>query len=92
MSHPVELWLFDLSNGMAKQLSMAFVGKEIEGIWHTSVIAYGKEHFYGAEGISHESPGSSMVGFNTYKRFPMGETDIPPDVFYDYLKQLGLVN
>ena len=42
MSYSVELWLFDLSNGMAKQLSPAFVGREIEGIWHTSVIVYGK--------------------------------------------------
>jgi len=89
MTHPVELWLFDLSNGMAKQLSPALVGREIEGIWHTSVIVYGKEHFFGGEGICFEKPGSTMVGTNTYQRFPMGDTAIPPEVFYDYLKQLG---
>ena len=90
MSYPVELWLFDLSNGMAKQMSMAFVGKQIDGIWHTSVVVYGKEHFYGGEGISHVTPGNTLVGTNTYRRISLGNTEIPPEIFYnDFLKQLG---
>ena len=43
----VELLVYDLSNGMAKNLSMAMTGKYIAGIWHTSVIVYGKEYAFG---------------------------------------------
>jgi hypothetical protein len=33
--------------GMAKSMSMMFLGKQIDGIWHSSIFAYGKEYFYG---------------------------------------------
>jgi len=32
---------------MAKNLSMGFIGKQIDGIWHSSVAVYGKEYFFG---------------------------------------------
>ena len=35
------------SQGMAKQFSMGFLGKQIDGIWHTGVRVYGKEYFFG---------------------------------------------
>lgn len=31
--HRVTLNVYDLSQGLAKQMSMAFIGKAIEGIW-----------------------------------------------------------
>ena len=33
MSSPVELYVYDLSNGMARQLSMQLTGRQIDGIW-----------------------------------------------------------
>ncbi|RXW24882.1 hypothetical protein EST38_g925 [Candolleomyces aberdarensis] len=47
MTSSVELYVYDLSGGMAKQLSRQLVGRQIDGIWHTSVVVFGKEIFYG---------------------------------------------
>lgn len=33
MSSPVKLYVYDLSNGLAKQLSMQLTGKQIDGVW-----------------------------------------------------------
>jgi hypothetical protein len=33
MSTPVKLYVYDLSNGMAKQLSRQLTGRQIEGLW-----------------------------------------------------------
>jgi len=30
---PVKLYLYDLSNGLARQLSQQFIGRQIDGIW-----------------------------------------------------------
>lgn len=34
---PVQLYIYDLSNGAAKQLSLQLTGRQIDGIW--SVLA-----------------------------------------------------
>ena len=51
----VVLHVYDLSMGMAKSLSPAILGKQIDGIWHTGVFAFGSEFFYGG-GIQAMSP------------------------------------
>ena len=35
MSSPVELYVYDLSNGMARQLSAQLTGRQIDGIWYS---------------------------------------------------------
>lgn len=40
------LRVYDLSQGMAKVLSPSLIGKQIDGIWHTGIVVYGKEYFY----------------------------------------------
>ncbi|VAI51323.1 unnamed protein product [Triticum turgidum subsp. durum] len=45
--HKVALNVYDLSNGLARQLSTSFLGKPIEAIWHTGVVVYGNEYFAG---------------------------------------------
>jgi hypothetical protein len=32
---------------MAKTMSPMFLGKTIEGVWHTGLVVYDKEYFYG---------------------------------------------
>ena len=34
MSSPVQLYVYDLSNGMARQLSRQFTGRQIDGVWY----------------------------------------------------------
>jgi len=28
-----------------------FVGKQIDGIWHTAIVVYGNEYFFGGDSI-----------------------------------------
>jgi hypothetical protein len=47
MGFKVEVHVYDLSQGMARQLSPALLGKQIDGIWHTGVQVYGTEYYFG---------------------------------------------
>lgn len=42
MSSPVQLYVYDLSNGMAKQLSRQLTGRQIDGVW---LVRYKTSHF-----------------------------------------------
>ncbi len=43
----ITILLYDISNGMARSLSPMFLGKLIEGVWHTSLVVHGNEYYYG---------------------------------------------
>lgn len=60
----VRVYKYDLSNGMAAQLSPMLVGTYIPAIWHTSVVAFGREFYFdGGIGISgDDTPGSTRFG------------------------------
>lgn len=60
-SFAVTLHVYDLSGGMARQFSRQIVGSQLEGIWHTGLVAYGKEFYYGG-GISYDLPAKTPFG------------------------------
>ncbi|KAH9847895.1 DUF862-domain-containing protein [Lenzites betulinus] len=82
----VQLYVYDLSNGLAKQLSRQLTGKQIDGIWHTSVVVFGKEIYYG-QGIDIVRPGMSHHG-RPLQIVDMGETAIDEDTFNEYLEEM----
>lgn len=43
----VQLAVYDLSRGMAQSMSQAILGQRIDGIWHTGIVAFGKEYYFG---------------------------------------------
>ncbi|KAL1745277.1 PPPDE putative peptidase domain-containing protein [Schizophyllum fasciatum] len=86
MSSPVKLYVYDLSNGLAKQLSLQLTGRQIDGIWHTSVVVFGKEVFYG-QGISITQPGRSHHG-QPMEIINMGETAIDEETFNEYIEEM----
>jgi hypothetical protein len=43
----LQLYVYDLSQGMARTLSLALTGKQIDAIYHTSVTVFGLETYYG---------------------------------------------
>ncbi|KAI8997841.1 PPPDE putative peptidase domain-containing protein [Pilobolus umbonatus] len=83
MSSSVKLYVYDLSMGLAKSMSVAYTGKQIDGIWHTSVVVYGKEFFYG-QGIMITPPGQSQHG-QPVETIEMGDTFLPLEVVMEYI-------
>lgn len=47
MSNAVELAVYDLSRGMARSMSQAILGQRIDGIWHTGIVVFGYEYYFG---------------------------------------------
>ena len=93
MKYRVELYIYDLSRGMARQLvPMLGLGAmglnfDIEGIWHTAIVVHNNEWFFGGGGIEHCTPGGTMMG-QPLKIEQLGETDLDSDSFRDYLHGL----
>ncbi|GFZ17615.1 PPPDE putative thiol peptidase family protein [Actinidia rufa] len=85
--HKVSLNVYDLSQGLARQLSTTFLGKAIEGIWHTGVVVYGNEYYFGG-GIQHCTAGTTPYG-NPIKVVDLGVTHVPKDVFEMYLREIS---
>ncbi|XP_060839127.1 uncharacterized protein LOC132920630 isoform X3 [Rhopalosiphum padi] len=83
----VVLYVYDLTGGMAKSLGQSLLQKNIEGIWHTAIIVFGKEYFFGSNGISVCDPGTTALG-NPLRTHSLGKTCLPEDVFQEYLRGL----
>jgi hypothetical protein len=82
----VELYIYDLSQGLARQLSVQFLGKALDGIWHTAVGVYGKEYYFGG-GLQNNPIGQSSYG-NPVQVMLLGHTQIPQDIFEEYLQEI----
>nr|XP_043635716.1 desumoylating isopeptidase 1 [Erigeron canadensis] len=85
--YKVTLHAYDLSGGLARQLSMSFLGKAIEAIWHTGVVVYGTEYYFGG-GIQQTPAGTSPYG-TPMRVIDLGVTHVPKDVFEMYLQEIS---
>ncbi|AQK76066.1 Desumoylating isopeptidase 1 [Zea mays] len=85
--YKVTLNVYDLSNGLARQLSTSFLGKPIEAIWHTGVVVYGNEYYFGG-GIQSSPAGTTPYG-RPLRVVELGVTHIPREVFEDYLRDIA---
>ncbi|CAO3672621.1 unnamed protein product [Umbelopsis vinacea] len=83
----VKLYVYDLSQGMAKQMSLGLTGRQIDGIWHTSVVVFGQEYYYG-QGIMNSLPGSTHHG-RPIQIVDMGETYLTEEIFIEYLNSIS---
>jgi len=82
----VQVYLYDLSQGMMASLSPALLGRQLDAIWHTSVVAFGNEYFFGG-GIQKAAPGATAAG-RPVEVVDLGETEIPQWMFEQYLHGL----
>jgi len=84
---PVELAVYDLSGGMARQLSAQFLGPQfvIDIIPHTAILVYGREYFFGG-GIQHEDPSHfrRMRGIHPVQVISLGNTSVSRDEFHTW--------
>jgi len=83
----VYLNVYDISAGMAKQFSQAMIGKYVEGIWHTGIVVYDREFFFGG-GICEATPKTTPYGFPV-KEIKLGKTEIPEEIFREYLASIS---
>lgn len=85
--HKVILNVYDLSQGLARQLSTTFLGKAIEAIWHTGIVVYGNEYYFGG-GIQHDPAGRTPYG-TPMRVVDLGVTHVPKEVFEEYLREIS---
>lgn len=84
-SETVQLYIYDMTKGLASMMSPLLLGKylhkirifliffiftfdvikgrRIDGVWHTSVVVFHREYFFGSHGISSISPVSYDLYF-----------------------------
>jgi thiol-disulfide isomerase/thioredoxin len=70
-------------------MSMALTGRQIDGIWHTSVVVFGKEICFG-QGIQIFQPEITPYGAPVEK-ISLGQTMIPADVFWEYIETMKTI-
>ncbi|PAA71280.1 hypothetical protein BOX15_Mlig012558g1 [Macrostomum lignano] len=84
----VKLYIYDISQGLAKSLSPMFLGKQIDGIWHTSIVVFGHEYFFGSDGIQFCLPSGTVLG-EPLEVHNLGRTEMPKEVLDELLADLS---
>jgi hypothetical protein len=82
----VQLYVYDLSGGMARNLSATLLGVQIDAVYHTSIILEGLEYLYD-RGIQTVAPGNTHLG-QPMQIIELGTTGLPLDVIMEYLESL----
>lgn len=86
-SSPVQVYVYDLSHGLAAAYSPMFLGIQLDAIYHTSVVVRGKE-YYIDQGIKVcDRPGTTKYG-TPREKLNVGETYIPQEIFEEFLDDL----
>ncbi|XP_073134189.1 uncharacterized protein [Henckelia pumila] len=85
-SYKDSLHVYDLSQGLARQLSTTCFGKAIEGIWHTGIVVYGNQYYFG-RGIQNAPVGTPPYG-TPLKVVDLGFTHVLKNVFEAYLQEI----
>eukprot|EP01147_Barroeca_monosierra_P001484 gene1484-4642_t len=82
----VKVYLYDLSHGMMSAMSEAILGRRFEALWHTSIVVFGREFFFGG-GIQQAIPGKTVAG-HPKETVSLGITEIPEWMFVQFLQSL----
>lgn len=82
----VQLYVYDLSRGLARSMSMQFLGRQIDAVYHTSLVFGNIEYFFGL-GVQTCFPGSTHHG-QPMEIVPMGETSLSMEIILEYLESL----
>lgn len=78
--------MYDLSQGLARQMSMGFLGFQLDAIYHTSIELNGREYVYDG-GILAIQPYSSHLG-HPMEKLTLGRTSLTMDVIEEYLDSI----
>lgn len=93
VTYEVHLAIYDLSRGMARSLSAQFLGPNhaIDVIPHTGIIVYGKEYYFGGNGIECSEPTHfrSTRGLFPIQTQNLGVTRVSKAQFEDWCRTHG---
>ena len=82
----VQLYVYDLSNGIARNLSFALLGIQIDAVYHTSIVMNGLEYVYDG-GLKTVAAGKTHLG-SPLQVVDLGTTNLPMDIIMEYLDSL----
>jgi hypothetical protein len=82
----VHLLVYDLSRGLARQMSLGLLGFQLDAIYHTAIQLNGREYVYDGNIVAIR-PGSSHLG-QPMQKLHLGTTELPMDVIEEYLDSL----
>ncbi|KAK4034896.1 P-loop containing nucleoside triphosphate hydrolase protein [Parachaetomium inaequale] len=82
----VHLLVYDLSRGLARQMSAGLLGFQLDAVYHTSIQLNGREYVYDGNVVAIR-PGSSHLG-QPMQKLHLGRTELPMEVIEEYLDSL----
>ncbi|KAK4533343.1 hypothetical protein CCYA_CCYA16G4225 [Cyanidiococcus yangmingshanensis] len=83
----VVLHIYDLSGGLAAAWSPMLLGRRIEAIYHTGVVVFQREYYFGG-GIQSATPGQTPCG-RPLRLLVLGETGIDEETLRDFLSGIS---
>ena len=89
----VTLRVYDISKGYAKQLSTSMApllgGKVFDGVWHTSVVVFGREWQYSGKLVSSPASQGRSDGLAVSKTHNLGTTTKTQEEFESFLQSVS---
>ncbi|RMX88929.1 hypothetical protein D0869_01253 [Hortaea werneckii] len=82
----VQLYVYDLTHGTARQMSQQLLGFKIDAVYHTSLVFNGIEYFFGA-GVQTCYAGTTHHG-RPMEIESLGATHLPMETILEYLESL----
>mmetsp|Transcript_19221 Transcript_19221/g.48818 ORF Transcript_19221/g.48818 Transcript_19221/m.48818 type:complete len:667 (-) Transcript_19221:164-2164(-) len=81
--HEVKLFQYDISGGRAWWSAPLLLGQQMDGLWHTGIVVYDKEYWYGGK-LFESTPGMTPFGVPV-KEIVLGHTVVTQDELWDFL-------
>ncbi|KAF1355802.1 DUF862-domain-containing protein [Lizonia empirigonia] len=85
----VQLYVYDLSQGLARSMSRQFLGIQIDAVYHTSIVLEGIEYYFGG-GIQTCRAGATHHG-RPMEIIKLGQTSLPLEIILEYLESLKTI-
>jgi hypothetical protein len=79
----VYLYVYDLSLGLVKKISKKVLDKQIDAIWHTSIVAFGTEYWFAMNGFNEHRP--SPIEPN--EKIFLGQIDLTKEDFHKVMEK-----
>ncbi|CAH2351440.1 hypothetical protein CLIB1423_03S06348 [[Candida] railenensis] len=85
---PVKVYVYDISRGLAAVYAPMVLGIQLDAIYHTSVVVYGKEYYIDQGIKTTTSPGTTKYGVPR-EVIDLGETYVTEDIFNEFMGELN---